>query len=185
MIERPGSAMRTMRTVIVVLVFVAAATFAAGIVYVRSTGLRALPEPGPIETRLARMIRGLAIPRATRARVNPLEASEESFWAGLEHFARYCAMCHGNNGSGENTPFGRGLFPKPPDMRSGVTQSLTDGELFYIIENGVRFTGMPAFGTGEENPTADKLAWQLVQFIRRLPRITPDEIGQMESLNSL
>ena len=177
--------MRTVRTVIVVLVFVAAATFAAGVVYVKSTGLRALPEPGPIETRLARMIRGLAIPRAVRARTNPLEASEEAVWLGLEHFARYCAMCHGNNGSGENTPIGRGLFPKPPDMRTDATQSRTDGELFYIIENGIRFTGMPAFGTGQENPAADKLAWQLVHFIRRLPRITPEEIGQMEALNAL
>ena len=70
-------------------------------------------------------------------------------------------------------------------MRSPDTQNLTDGELFYIIENGVRFTGMPAFGTGTADPQGETLVWQLVQFIRRLPAITPDEIGERESLNPL
>ena len=178
--------MRAAVKVVVVAVLVAAAIVASALFfYVRITGLRAQSEPGPIETRLARTIRGLAIPAEIKARSNPLDASEEAFWLGLEHFARYCAMCHGNDGSGKDTPIGRGLFPKPPDMRTEVTQSLTDGELFYIIENGVRFTGMPAFGTGKEDPAGEKLAWQLVHFIRRLPRITADEVGRMGALNPL
>jgi hypothetical protein len=77
------------------------------------------------------------------------------------------------------------LFPKPPDMRAAATQSLTDGEIFYIIENGVRFTGMPAFGTGKPDPAGEKQVWQLVRFIRHVPRITPDEIDWMKSLNPL
>ena len=115
----------------------------------------------------------------------PANASAESLWNGMQHYARYCALCHANNGSGEKTPLGSGLYPKPPDLRAGDTQRLTDGELFYIIDNGVRFTGMPAFGTGESTPAGDKQLWELVQFVRHLPALTADELGEMEGMNAL
>jgi len=177
--------MRTAVHVLIAALLLVALAGVGGVIYVRSTGLRGQPEPGPIETRLARTIRGLAIPSEIKARTNPLAPSPDALRPGLEHFAKYCAMCHGNDGSGRDTPIGRGLFPKPPDMRVDSTQTLTDGELFYIIENGVRFTGMPAFGTGKEDPAGDKLAWQLVTFIRHLPRITTDEVESMKTLNPL
>ena len=153
--------------------------------YARGTGLRSHPAPGQLETRVARAIRGVAIPTAEKTRINPLSNSREASNEGLQHFARYCALCHGNNGSGEKTPLGNGLFPKPPDLRDAPTQQLTDGEIFYIIENGVRFTGMPAFGTGVRTEAGDRQTWQLVTFIRRMPTITAEEIGWMESLNPL
>jgi mono/diheme cytochrome c family protein len=166
------------------VVLVAALAF-AGLLYVRTTGLRGQPEPGALETRLARAVRAIAVPSDVKTRTNPLGASEEVFRPGMEHFARYCAMCHANDGSGTDTPFGKGLFPKPPDLRGEATRGLTDGEILYIIENGVRFTGMPAFGTGSPDPAGEKLAWQLVAFIRHLPTITSDEIGEMQALNPL
>ncbi len=86
------------------------------------------------------------------------------------HFADHCAVCHGNDGKGQ-TAFGKGLYPRPPDLSAPATQDLSDGELFYVIENGVRFTGMPAFG-GEGPPA---LTWHLVTFIRHLPSLTPEE----------
>jgi len=156
-----------------------------GLAYVKLTGLRSQPDPGALETRLARRVRALAVPGDIRALTNPVPASNEAVAAGMKHFARYCANCHGNDGSGEGRAYGRGFFPKSPDMRQAATQGLTDGELFYIIENGVRFTGMPAFGTGTADPKGETLVWQLVQFIRRLPRVSADEIGEMESLNPL
>jgi hypothetical protein len=79
------------------------------------------------------------------------------------------------------TDFGRGLFPPPPDLRASPTQQLTDGELFYIIENGVRFTGMPAFGTG--TAPGEEESWKLVHFIRHLPQLTEPEADQMKGLN--
>ena len=66
-------------------------------------------------------------------------------------------------------------------MRLAATQELTDGELFYFIENGIRFTGMPAWGDG--SPKGEELGWKLVHFIRHLPQLTPDEVGEMEGLN--
>jgi mono/diheme cytochrome c family protein len=98
----------------------------------------------------------------------------------MEHFADHCAVCHGNDGSGD-TVFGRGLYPRPPNMRLEPTQKLTDGELFYIIENGVKLTGMPAFSDGSDDSAAG--TWGLVAFIRHLPSITPEDIAHMRSLN--
>jgi mono/diheme cytochrome c family protein len=177
--------MRAVVLIVVAALLITAAMAVAGGAYVVSTGLKAQPEPGAMETRVARTIRGFAIPREVKARSNPIGTSAEELKPGLEHFARYCAMCHGNDGSGQGAAIGRGLFPKPPDMRAAATQDLTDGEIFYIIENGVRFTGMPAFGTGKQDPAGEKQVWQLVRFIRHVPRITPDEIEWMKSLNPL
>src|SRR5262245_18347836 len=155
-----------------------------GLGYARTTGLKSQPAPGPIETRLAQMVRSTAIPAAERSHSNPQPADQDARARGLEHFASYCALCHANDGTGANSTFGQGLFPRPPDLRT-TAQSLTDGELFYIIEKGVRFTGMPAFGTGERTSAVEKQTWELVTFIRHIPQLTPDEIGYMESLNPL
>ena len=177
--------MRAMVQIGIAALLVIVVMTVVGSVYVVRTGLKAQPEPGAIETRVARAIRGFAIPREARAQSNPIGISAEDFKPGLEHFARYCAMCHGNDGSGQGAAIGRGLFPKPPDMRAEATQGLTDGEIFYIIGNGIRFTGMPAFGSGTPDPAGDKLAWQLVRFIRHMPRMTADEIDSMKAMNPL
>ena len=178
--------MRTLiRFLITAAVLVLIAALGA-VLYIRQTGLRSQPQPGALETRVARTFRALAVPADVKALRLPEEAQTyDAFWAGMEHYARYCAICHANDGSGQGTPLGSGLFPKPPDLRAAATQQLTDGELFYIIDNGVRFTGMPAFGTGESTPAGDRQLWQLVQFVRRLPRITPDELAAMEGMNVL
>jgi hypothetical protein len=76
---------------------------------------------------------------------------------------------------------GRGLYPKAPDMRGAQTQSLTDGEIFSIIEHGIRLSGMPAWGNG--TPEGERESWSLVHFIRRLPKLTPEDIERMEVLN--
>ena len=176
--------MRMLLRLVTTAVFLALVAGGFGLLYVRSTGLRGQQTPGPVETRVARSIRSLAVPSDVRARAMP-PATGEALYSGMEHYARYCALCHANNGSGEKTPLGNGLYPKPPDLRAAATQQLTDGEIFYIIDNGVRFTGMPAFGTGESTPAGDKQLWELVQFVRHLPAITADEISQMEGMNPL
>jgi mono/diheme cytochrome c family protein len=111
---------------------------------------------------------------------NPLALSEAVLVEGMEHFADHCAVCHANNGSGD-AEIGRSLYPRAPDMRAAATQDLSDGELFSIIENGIRLTGMPAWGTG--TPEGERASWALVHVIRRLPTLTEDELSRMESLN--
>ena len=125
-------------------------------------------------------IKSLADVRRHSSVPNPIAASQENFLAAREHFADHCASCHGNDGAGL-TEMGRNLYPKAPDMRLPPTQQLSDGELFYIIENGVMLTGMPAWSTG--TPDGEKSSWQLVHFIRRLPSLTADDLQAMEQLN--
>ena len=162
-------------------VIVTLVVLGAGLVaYAAATGLSSHATPGAFETRVARGIRSIAIPRSADNLENPVPDSADAISDGLAHFADHCATCHADNGSGD-AEIGRGLYPKPPDMRSDVTQRLTDGELFYIIENGVRFTGMPAFGTGKKED--EDASWRLVRFIRHLPHLTAAELDRMQSLN--
>ena len=153
---------------------------AGALAYVKYTGLSARATPGALETSVARRLRAAAVPAEYRDRPNPVPRSDETVRLGLAHFADHCATCHANDGSG-NTAIGRNLFPPAPDMRQAATQDLTDGELFYIIEEGVRFTGMPAWSSG--TPEGEELGWQLVHFIRRLPQLTAEEIKLMEEMN--
>ena len=163
------------------LLFVVVGAIGAGAAmwYVQRHGLSARAEPSALETAVALRLRHLSIPASERARPNPLPATAANVHDGMEHFADHCALCHSNSGVGD-TPIARGLYPHPPILREDRTQSLTDGELFFIIQNGVRFTGMPAFGGAEHT---DEDSWKCVLFIRHLPKQTPQEIAEMEKLN--
>jgi mono/diheme cytochrome c family protein len=143
-------------------------------------GFSARPEPSGLEQSIALFMRGWMTPATFKGLKNPVADTEENFVAAREHFADHCASCHANDGSG-NTEMGRHLYPKAPDMRLPRTQKLSDGELFYIIENGVMLTGMPGWSTG--TPEGEKSSWQLVNFMRRLPKLTPEDLASMERFN--
>jgi mono/diheme cytochrome c family protein len=144
---------------------------------VRGFSTRSTPFVG--ERAIARVARRLAVPRRMRATANPVAFSPEVWADARAHFADHCAACHANNGSGD-TEMGRNLYPKAPDMRLSGTQGLTDGELYWTIENGVRLTGMPAWGDGSGT---DMDTWKLVHFIRHLNELTDDQLNEMAALN--
>jgi mono/diheme cytochrome c family protein len=152
----------------------------AGVYYVTARGFSARDQPTLLETVIARQVRHMGVPRSASARANPVPDTPEAVRSGLQHFADHCAVCHANDGSGD-TQIGRNLYPKAPDMRLKQTQDLSDGELFYIIENGVRLTGMPAWSTGSSD--SEKASWMLVRFIRHLPSLTDEERKAMEEMN--
>ncbi|HEV8713673.1 MAG TPA: c-type cytochrome [Candidatus Binatia bacterium] len=143
-------------------------------------GFSARDQPTAIEAFVARRLRHLAVPRSARQAKNPIPATPEVLAEARAHFADHCASCHGNDGSGQ-TEMGQRLYPKAPDMRQADTQLLSDGELFYIIHNGIRLTGMPAWG--DSPPEEDQDSWKLVHFIRHLPEISPEELEEMKKLN--
>ncbi len=166
---------------IVAFVALLAIVVAAGVMLVlQGRGVSARPEPSGIEKRAALFMRSWLTPSTYKGLKNPVSDTEENFVAAREHFADHCASCHGNDGSG-HTEMGRGLYPKAPDMRLPRTQELSDGEIFYFIENGIRLTGMPAWTTG--TPEGERASWQLVNFIRRLSKLTPDDLAEMEKFN--
>ena len=143
-------------------------------------GFSSKGEPSAWEVSLIRQLRRAAIPREQREKSNPVPASAEILAQARGHFADHCASCHANDGSGQ-TPIGQNLYPKAPDMRLKDTQDLSDGELAFMIHNGIRFTGMPAWGTGTLDDDLD--SWTLVHFIRHLPDLAPAELDEMKGLN--
>jgi mono/diheme cytochrome c family protein len=163
----------------VALIVVAAALAGGTIAMVRTDGFSARAEPSAAERLLARAARRWAVPRTAREAANPIAFSPEVWSESRAHFADHCASCHANDGSG-HTEMGQNLYPRAPDMRLSATQALTDGELYWIIENGIRLTGMPAWGRGGPDDTD---TWKLVHFIRRLKDMRPDEIKAMQALN--
>ena len=161
------------------LVIVAFAGFVAAVAAsMLHHGLSARTHPSKLEEWLARNMWHLSIPSSAKTAPNPMPATPENLKIALVHFADHCAVCHGNDGSADAL-FGRGLYPKPPDLREAETQKRSDGELFWIIENGVRFTGMPAFSSHG----MDQDSWKLVHFIRHLPQLTPEERMEMSRYN--
>jgi uncharacterized membrane protein/mono/diheme cytochrome c family protein len=144
-------------------------------------GLSARNQPSVLESFLADQARVLAIPVKARKLENPLPPAPVLIARGRDHWADHCATCHANNGSGD-TELGRNLYPRVPDMRGARTQSLNDGALYYIIRNGVPWTGMPAWGNRDLGDL-DSETWELVLFIRHLPKLTPAEETAMEKLN--
>jgi mono/diheme cytochrome c family protein len=145
-----------------------------------TTGFSAKAEPHWLEIFMARQLRYLAIPLENRNLRNPVLLTPEVLKEARAHFADHCATCHANNGSGQ-TVIGKNVYPKAPDLRLSDTQDMSDGEMFFVIQNGIRFTGMPAFGTGDSSQDTD--SWKLVHFIRHLPRLSPKELEEMKALN--
>jgi len=172
--------MKPLLRVLTWLAFLAIIVAGGVMLVLQGRGVSARPQPSGIETRVALFMRGWLTPGTYKGLKNPVSDTEENFVAAREHFADHCSSCHANDGSG-NTEIGRALYPKAPDMRLPRTQSLSDGEIFYFIENGVRLTGMPGWSTG--TPEGERASWQLVNFIRRLPKLTAEDLAVMEKFN--
>jgi len=169
-----------MRRAVAILVIVVVVAIAAAVVSLLMHGVSARDQPTRAEVVLARTMRHFAVPMKLRSLRNPIPVSAAALQEGREHFADHCAQCHGNDGRGQ-TEMGRSLYPPAPDMTQPETQELSDGELFAIIRNGVRLTGMP--GWAGEHSEQDE--WKLVLFIRHLPRMTKEEAESMKALNSV
>ena len=131
--------------------------------------ISALPQPGPFESRTMTTVRDWYIHRAA---VHPLltiptnNASEVSKGQGL--FGMACASCHGTNGC-TPTNIGRSMYPRAPDLGSPEVQKLSNPELFWVIKNGIRLSGMPGFG----NVLSDDEIWQATYYVRSVAESSP------------
>jgi mono/diheme cytochrome c family protein len=163
-----------------VLAVIIVALIACTVYVVGERGFSARERPSALEQWTARHVRSMASPAGAKERTNPVPDSPEVLADARAHWADHCASCHANNGSGD-TEMGKHMYPPAPDMRQAETQQMTDGELFFIIQNGIRMTGMPAWSSGSHHDEQD--SWKLVRFIRHLPQLTAEEEHQMQSLN--
>jgi len=160
---------------------IGAVLLAAGLAFwiAVANGFSTRTMPTRVERLVMRALHRWSVPTRARDAVNPVAYAPEVWAESRAHFADHCASCHGNDGRGD-TEIGRNLFPKAPDMTLQVTQDKTDGELYWIIENGIRLTGMPAWGKGGPD---DMDTWKLVHFIRRLKDLTPEQLKEMAAAN--
>ncbi|HWE83847.1 MAG TPA: cytochrome c [Terracidiphilus sp.] len=140
-----------------------------------SGGLGVRPHPPAFEASLAMSALDSSIPSRYSKLKNPLATVDMKDAAG--HYEEHCAVCHADDGSG-HTKFHGTMDPPPTDLRSQDTQEMPDGELYWIVKNGVRWSGMPAFGAPGDN---DEHAWKIVAFVRHLPSLTPDELKAMKA----
>src|ERR1700686_889788 len=172
--------MKALRTFLLTLLVLVVLGAASGLLLIRR-GSRATTMPTVWEGVVARTRRGWAVPASERSKKNPVAATSDALQQGRELFLTQCAACHGIDGGG-TTPMGLNLYPRVPDLRAGSTQSLSDGEIHYIIDNGVELTGMPAWGNPHQVQNAD--GWKLVFYIRSLRGLTQQEQAQETQTSS-
>ena len=168
--------MRFVRDAVITLVLIVAVLWIAAYVRVRAGGLSAESQPGRLERLIAVNLVRLSIPADAKRLDNPLASDPQAWRSAADHFEDHCASCHGDDGRG-GTALGESMYPKAPDLSQPVVQRLSDGELFYIIQNGVRWTGMPAWRTQH---TVDD-TWRLVSFVRKVPTLTSADIGMISN----
>jgi mono/diheme cytochrome c family protein len=151
------------RWVLVVLIALALAV-AVVILGFNQIRLDALQKPGHVETAFATQVKHLLVRRSSREGIpvapTNLQASIEE---GDKLYGIECGMCHGPDGH-TATDTGRWMYPRASDLTSPAVQQYSDRELFWIVKNGIRLTGMPAFGRVE----SDEHIWNLAHYVRTL-----------------
>lgn len=169
-----GDIMRThtLKVTISLAVFVLALVLI--LIGVTRLNLTALKQPGQVETRFADLAKRFVIRHASRQGIPPRPSgASANIDTGNTQYGLDCALCHGNDGYGQDPP-GRWMYPRAADLTSKQVQSYSDQELFWIIQNGIRFTGMPAFGKVE---SSDHI-WDIVDYVRTLP----GDLGSQKAL---
>jgi cytochrome c553 len=151
--------MKTARAVVLTVIAIVLASAAVCYGFLISEGLSAGRKPSDFEYDIANYALSLSIPSAAKKAKNPINPSPDDMIGAKKDFSDYCSVCHGEDGAGR-TETARGLSPEVPDLHAAHIQKLTDGEMFYIIKNGVRFTGMPGWHF------QDQRIWKLVALIR-------------------
>lgn len=108
-------------------------------------------------------------------KTNPFANDPAAFGVGLAHYRENCLDCHGAREI-DGKEFAKGLNPAPPMLDMKGTQKMSDGELFWIVSNGIRMTGMPAF-----SPThSEDEIWKIVAFVHHLPQLSDAEIAKLK-----
>jgi mono/diheme cytochrome c family protein len=141
---------------------------------IRAGGLSADAEPGALEKGVATRLVRLSIPPDAERATNPFAGDSGAWRTAADHYKDHCAICHGADGRGR-TEMGENMYPKVPDLADATVQRLSDGALFSIIQNGVRWTGMPAW----KREHAPEDTWRLVSLVRHVPSLTREELDAL------
>jgi len=119
--------------------------------------------PGDLETSVVQEVKKVTI--GGKDWKNPTPDDEASVKEGMEHFQHHCQVCHGLDGHATGVPFAAMMDPPVPDLAEKEIQEYADGQLKWIIENGIAPSGMPAW----KGMLDDDEMWKIVRFLRKLP----------------
>jgi mono/diheme cytochrome c family protein len=158
-----------------ILLVLIALALAAVVVIVGFTQIKldALQEPGHLETVFATQAKHLLVRWSSREGIPPAPTNlQASIEEGDKLYGTECAMCHGPDGH-TATDAGRWMYPRASDLISSAVQQYSDRELFWIVKNGIRLSGMPGFGKVE----SDEHVWNLAHYLRTLGGSAHPESG--------
>lgn len=144
------------------IVGVAVSGIAGGLIGVSMVGKKATVAPSDWEAFVVNKLKTLKIPEAPSP-ATPIEMSEENVFEGGEHYNGHCAVCHDLDGGGDSK-FAKAFNPPVADLTSEEVQRYSDGQLKWIVDNGIRFTGMP----GWDDQIEDDTQWKIVYYMRAL-----------------
>jgi mono/diheme cytochrome c family protein len=140
-------------------------------------GCSAHSKPSTIETKIANAAKDVVIPFEAERANNPTPATDLTLAQGREVFQQHCALCHSTDGHSQNQ-LGLAMYPPAMDLTSPHVQAWKDQELFWIIQNGIRLTGMP--GWQDSISTTD--TWKLARYIHALPQLTPTRQVELDRI---
>ena len=140
-----------------------AAHIVLGISVLLVSGCRVTP-PGALETKVMIWTKHHMTVGGLR-NINPIHSSAETIEAGKQNFASYCIVCHGRDGQNTGVPFANSMTPLVPSLKSPEVQQYSDGQLHWIIENGIAPSGMPS----SRDILSDQDIWSIVVYLRHLP----------------
>jgi mono/diheme cytochrome c family protein len=159
------------------LLFLVLAVAAVAVwIYSGSYNVSANQEPAKFEDWVMATFRDRSIEVRSEGLTAPALDDEARVRTGYSIFSTHCVTCHGAPGVWPDD-LAMGLYPVPPSLDSPGVQDAEDGELFWIVKNGIKLTGMPAFGPMQ---TDDDL-WSVVAFLRRLPHLSPEQYKAMRA----
>lgn len=121
-------------------------------------------KPGSAETEMANAMKH-KITVGGKNTPNPVAATKENIADGQEHFGHHCGICHGLDGQKTGVPFAENMSPPVPALTDKDVQDYTDGQLKWIVENGINPSGMPAW----KGILDDDEMWKVVNYMRHLP----------------
>jgi len=159
-----------MKIILTVLITIAAmVVIGLGIIFFGLYDVSASKPEGALRQWAFSTARDNSVERRAKGIVAPPLNDSAQIQTGYLHYSKMCVTCHGAPGI-QPSEIGQGLNPPAPDLSEAVSD-LSDAELYWILKNGIRMTGMPAFG---KTHNEDAL-WAMVSFVRLLPNMTPAE----------
>lgn len=147
-------------------------------IFVSSTGMfnmNATEKPSTVEEIIGKTAWEKSLHRRAPQATNPFQNDSTALDSGMDHFKENCLPCHGIPGV-EPSEIAKGLNPHAPELKHRGLEEWSDGELFYLVKNGIRMTGMPALG-----PThTDQEIWTIVYFLRHIENLSADQKRELQ-----